>query len=108
MSREKGNIAENKARDYLVQNGYRIVETNFYSRYGEIDIIAFKNNTIHFVEVKSGENFEPIYNVTPKKLSNIIATAEVFLKSKKLNLPYCIDVVTIQEENIQFYENVTL
>jgi putative endonuclease len=108
LSRAKGDIAEKKAREYLVQKGHRVVETNYYSRYGEIDIITIINKTLHFVEVKSGENFDPLQNITPKKISNIIATAEVFMKSKKLNLSYCIDVVTISGDDINIYENVTI
>lgn len=108
MSREKGNIAEAKAREFLVQKGFRIVETNFYSKLGEIDIIALKNNVIHFVEVKSGDTFEPIYNITPAKLTKIIDTADYFLKIKKLSLPFCIDAVIIKQDDISFYENITL
>ena len=108
MSRQKGNIAEAKARDYLVRLGFRIVETNFYSKHGEIDIIAIKDSTLHFVEVKSGETFEPIYNINDKKLSHIIATAEYFLKLKNLSLKYCIDAIIVKGDDIEMCENITM
>ena len=38
MSRQKGNIAEDKACIFLIENGFSVVERNFYSRFGEIDI----------------------------------------------------------------------
>ena len=45
-----------------------MVERNFFSQFGEIDIIALKKGVLHFIEVKSGENFDPIYAITPSKL----------------------------------------
>ncbi len=57
MSRAKGNLAEDKACKFLDENGFMIVERNFYSRFGEIDIIASKDEVLHFVEVKSGLDF---------------------------------------------------
>ena len=53
MSRVKGNLAEDKACKFLDENGFMLVERNFYSRFGEIDIIASKDEVLHFVEVKS-------------------------------------------------------
>jgi putative endonuclease len=108
LSRAKGDIAEQKAREFLVDNGYRILETNFYCVEGEIDIIAFKDGTIHIVEVKSGFTFEPIYNITSKKLKKIIKTTKFFIKSKKLNLPYCIDAMIVKKDSIEHIENVTI
>ncbi|MEA1892504.1 MAG: YraN family protein, partial [Campylobacterota bacterium] len=54
MSRAKGNLAEEKACTFLYSNGFTVVEQNFYSRFGEIDIIATKDEVLHFIEVKSG------------------------------------------------------
>ena len=67
-TREIGNLAENQAVDFLENNSYQIIDRNFYTKFGEIDIIAKKDNILHFIEVKSGENFESIYNVTFTKL----------------------------------------
>ncbi|MDE7448198.1 MAG: YraN family protein, partial [Helicobacter sp.] len=52
MSRAKGNLAEDKAATFLRHNDFRIVARNFYTRFGEIDIIAIKKDVLHFVEVK--------------------------------------------------------
>ena len=88
MSRAKGNIAEAKAVAYLQENGYLIVEQNFYSRFGEIDIIAAKNSVVHFVEVKSGDDYEKaIQNITRSKLAkllnnNNIKLSELIRKNK--------------------------
>ena len=106
-SKNKGNIAEDKAVKFLENLNYQIIERNFYTKFGEIDIIAKKNNVLHFIEVKSGKNFEPIYNITPTKLSRIIKTLNVYLKKHKLNNPYQIDAIIIKD-NIELIENISL
>jgi len=47
-----GNLGEQIAADFLEGKGYRVIDTNYRRSYGEIDIIAYKNNLL-FVEVKS-------------------------------------------------------
>lgn len=48
---------------------------NFYSRFGKIDVIVTKDNILHFVEVKRGEDYElAIQNITPSKLSKLLKT----------------------------------
>ena len=109
MSRAKGNIAEERATLSLVENGFSIVERNFYSRFGEIDIIALKDEVFHFVEVKSGEDYElAIQNITPTKLSRFTKTIYVYLKKKSLDVDFCIDVVIVTPDNIELLENITL
>jgi len=107
-SREIGNLAENKAVEFLEKNNYKIVERNFYSRFGEIDIIVIKNNIYHFVEVKSGGTFEPIYNITPTKLKKIIKTINFYLKKKKINYPYQIDAIIIKNNSIEMIKNISM
>lgn len=53
--KNKGYQAEELVSKYLYSNGYKIVYLNYYSQWGEVDIIAEKNNITHFVEVKSRE-----------------------------------------------------
>ncbi|WP_281951510.1 YraN family protein [Nitrosophilus kaiyonis] len=106
MSKKKGNIAEDLACEFLENNGFKIVERNFYSKFGEIDIIVQKDKVLHFIEVKSGENFEPIYNITFKKLEKIIKTINYFLMIKNITMPYQIDAVIVNEK-IEIVENIT-
>jgi len=47
-----GNRGEQLAKQYLVKKGFEILETNYHSAMGEIDIIARKCDTVHFIEVK--------------------------------------------------------
>ena len=53
MSRQKGDFAEKRAISFLQDRNFEIIEQNFYAKkLGEIDIIAKKDNTYHFCEVK--------------------------------------------------------
>ena len=107
MSRKKGDIAENLAKDFLRNSGFEIIECNYFTRYGEIDIIAQKDLTYHFIEVKSGKNFEPLQNVTPKKLNRIIDSIHIYLANHSLDVVFCVDIVTIRNGEIEFFENVS-
>ncbi len=108
MSRAKGNIAEEKAVKYLVDSGFKILDRNFYIKGGEIDIIAEKDSVVHFVEVKSGEGFEPVFNITPKKILRIVKTAQFYLKKNKIDKAFSIDALIIKDNQIDFIDNITL
>jgi len=109
MSRAKGNIAEDKAVAFLYDDGFNIVERNFYSRFGEIDIIVTKDDVLHFVEVKSGENYElAIQNITKSKLSKLIKTADIYMKKNGFCGDYQIDALVVTPQDIEFVENITL
>lgn len=109
MSRAKGDIAEQRAYLFLLENGYTIVDKNFYSRFGEIDIIVIKDEVLHFVEVKSALDYElAVQNITKGKLSKIIKTGDVYLKKNALNVDYMYDAVIVTPENIWHLENITI
>ena len=109
MSRVKGSIAEAKAVAFLRDFGYVLIETNFYSRFGEIDIIAMQDEVLCFVEVKSAECYEvAVQNITPSKIAKIIKTANVYMKKNNLDLDYKIDAVIVTSEEIELIENITL
>ena len=109
MSREKGNYAEDLASSYLEELGFIVVVRNFYSRFGELDIIAEKEDVLHFVEVKSAEDYEKaIQNITPKKLSRIIKTAQVYMKKNAYDGDYSFDALVVTPQAIELLENITL
>ncbi|MCK5293741.1 MAG: YraN family protein [Arcobacteraceae bacterium] len=109
MSRSKGDYFEDKAVEFLSLNGYLIVERNFYAKkLGEIDIVTTKNGVYHFIEVKSGETFEAVYNITPSKLRKLLRSVEYYLKVKKLDVSYCIDAMIYAGEELEYLENITL
>ena len=110
MSREKGNFAEKRAISFLQDLDFEIIEQNFYAKkLGEIDIIAKKNDTYHFCEVKSAPDYETaINNLTASKLSKIKRSVDYYLQTKKLDVAFCIDAIIVNDEEINFLENITL
>ncbi len=110
MSREKGEIAEKRAISFLQDLNFEIIEKNFYAKkLGEIDIIAKKNDTYHFCEVKSAPDYETaINNLTASKLSKIKRSVDYYLQTKKLDVAFCIDAIIVNDKEINFLENITL
>lgn len=109
MSRAKGNVAEDRALLFLLENGYMLVDKNYYSRFGEIDIIVYKDEVLHFVEVKSAANYElAIQNITNSKLSKLIKTGDIYLKKNALHVEYMYDAVIVTPEKIWHLENITI
>lgn len=109
MSRAKGNIAEERASEFLLDMGFLIIERNFYSRFGEIDIIAIKDEVLHLIEVKSGDDYESaVQNITKKKLSRVINTGYVYMKKSKLDTLFVYDAIIVTPNKISYIENITL
>jgi len=108
MSRALGNIAEDKACLYIQTLGFQIIERNFTLRGGEIDIIAIKDEVLHFIEVKSCSSYDPLYNITPKKLQYVINTAQRFMQKKNLDLCYQIDAISVQDDTCRLIENISI
>jgi putative endonuclease len=105
-----GDESESLATRFLEQEGFVILERNYFARkLGEIDIIALKDDALHFIEVKSGKtDFDPVYNITTTKLRKVINSANYYLKIKKLDMPFSIDALIIRHDEVEFIENVTL
>ena len=108
-TKAKGNLAEERGCEYLRKSGYRIIDRNVYNRFGEIDIIAIRENVIHFVEVKSALSYEQaVYNLSPAKLQKLKRTIQFYLQQKRLNGDYCIDALIVTNDGIEWIENITL
>ncbi len=81
-TREKGNLGEDIACQYLEGRGFFIQERNHLRKWGEIDIIAIKDDVLHFVEVKSVMHSGPagyrpeenVHQIKQKKLRRVIQT----------------------------------
>jgi putative endonuclease len=74
-------IGENAAVDFLKKKGYLIIERNFRKRYGEIDIIAIKDNVLVFIEVKTRKSKQfgtPLEAITYWKLRELKRMAEYY------------------------------
>lgn len=99
MNLETGKSGEDLAVHYLCQKGYRIIERNYRTPYGEIDIICQLDRVLVFVEVKTRRNTKfghPYEAVNRKKIAHLKKAAYIYLQS--LNHPYAevrFDVVSI-------------
>ena len=94
-----GKTGEEIARDYLKDQGYEIIDSNFRTRFGEIDIIAHDGEVWVFVEVKARRGISfglPEEAVTFRKQNKIVHQALAYIKEKKLGeISWRIDVVSI-------------
>ena len=107
-SSDIGKIAEEKAVNFLKQKGYTILDRNFRTRYGEIDIIASKDKTLVFVEVRfrSGSFISPEESIDYRKVQRIIKTANAYLTKATINYENIrFDVIAIDKNQIRHIEN---
>ena len=103
-----GQRGEKEAVAFLIKNGYTIRETNFHSRFGEIDIIAQKDGVLHFIEVKSSKKSDPISMITRKKMEKLLLTIEFYMMKNALEMPYQIDGIVIKNGVLEMIENLTI
>jgi len=86
--RRFGIIGEKIAQGYLINNGYEIIDKNFYTQKGEIDIVCKKNNFLVFVEVKTRTNLKfgtPAMAVNSEKKKHIKYVAKIYIHMNNLN-----------------------
>ncbi|MCX5782712.1 MAG: YraN family protein [Elusimicrobia bacterium] len=82
-----GKAAETEGAKYLQEAGYKIIDRNYSSPFGEIDVIAKEKNDIVFVEIKFRSSIDfgrPGEFVNKNKQSKILKTAIHYLKRKNL------------------------
>ena len=112
-----GKKGEDIAESYLKERGFEILQRNFHSRFGEIDLVAIDENTLVFIEVKTrlSDKFGlPEEAVTPAKLKTIDKVSDYY-RSIHRDLPESsrIDVVAVVFETegslrrIDLIRNVT-
>ncbi len=116
FNRIKGKDGEEMAAHYLRENGYQIIDQNNSTKFGELDLIATKNDILVFVEVKfkQTEDFgTPEEMIGINKLNQVRRTAELYLLTNpdiaKNYDKYQIDAICIVEETgrISHHENLT-
>lgn len=113
-----GRHGERLAEDFLRKKGFTILERNWRTRWGEIDIIAAHGNALHFVEVKTrsstgfGEPHEAVHSF---KYRQLLVAAEAYIARRiPAQRNFQIDAVSILLDQanriakIQHFENITL
>lgn len=107
--RSTGNDYERLAGDYLKTQGYEILQYNFYTRAGEIDIIAKHQGYLVFVEVKyrtDGSAGHPLEAITIQKQKRISKCALYYMKKQRIcDVPVRFDVVGVLGDKVEVVQN---
>ena len=112
-----GKIGEEIAKEFLKRKGYRILEQNIKSKFGEIDLVCQKGKELIIVEVRTkiGDRFgTPEESLTKKKLRKIWLNAQSYVNKINWQGPVRIDVICIVllslskqlPERLEHYQNV--
>lgn len=94
---ETGSRGEDMAVSYLVAHGYDIVDRNWRMNHLELDIVARKGSRLFFVEVKTRTStfIDPIESITPRKIRNLVNSANGYMQQYSLNFEAQFDLILI-------------
>lgn len=132
IKRTLGDLGEDIASKYLVKRGYVVVGRNYLKPWGEIDVVAMKEKSLHFIEVKTvsceigdslshetagfGLNVQPEENMHQKKIRRIIRAAHTYMTEESVSeeVEWGIDLVCVfldvtrKTARVRMYENIAL
>lgn len=115
-----GALGEEIASRFLVKRGFKVIDRNYRKKWGEIDLVANKENKIFFIEVKSvsyafnGDgSYRPEDNVHPEKIKRLYRTIESYLMEKRQqNSEWSLGVIAVfldeenKESQVRYTENI--
>ena len=105
-----GKIGENIAEKFLVKHGFEVLDRNYTKKWGEIDLVALKDNKVYFIEVKSVkrdnlerqrkedlDSYKPEDNMHPWKMKRMSRTIQTYLLDKKIpeNTEWQVDLLVV-------------
>ncbi|MEQ3691421.1 MAG: YraN family protein [Flavobacterium sp.] len=102
---ELGKLGEELALEFLRNEGYTILETNWVFQKAEIDIIAQKDNILAVVEVKTRSSIDfglPQDFVKPKKMQLLVKAANEFVVQNNLDVNVRFDIIALHKESENF------
>ena len=122
-----GSLGEKIAAEFLEGKGFKIVSRNYRKTYGELDLVAFKANKCHFVEVKSvswetprssgngvsHETKNPLENIHPQKVQRLKRVIQVYLVSHEIR-DWQFDIIAVlidqnkRTAKVRYFEDVIL
>jgi len=121
---ELGSLGEGAVANHLRRKGYRLIESNYRKKWGEIDLIMQRGNTVHFVEVKTvsrvtgkvrgNDAWRAEENVHPLKLRKLMRTIETWLAEREYDGEWQFDVAAVyidserRRGSIRMIENADL
>lgn len=107
-NRKLGEAGEKQAVGYLKKSGYKILKRNYRNPFGEIDIIAEKDGTVAFIEVKTRltDTFgAPSEAVTESRKRRYISGAKYFFRNRETDCTVRFDIIEIYRGQINHVEN---
>lgn len=103
-----GQLGEDAALAYLLQQGLRLLERNFLCKGGEIDLVMQDGETLVFVEVRKRANQQhggAAASVTPAKQKRLILAAQIFLQRYRMPPACRFDVIAIDATEMNWLKN---
>ncbi len=104
LSTETGKLAEEKTASFLAAIGYQIIDMNWRTRTCEIDIVAYKDNLVYFVEVKYRSNFAHgtgFEYITRAKLKRMEYAAHLWTVKHRWKYSYCLSAASVFGQNYE-------
>jgi putative endonuclease len=119
-NKETGSLGERIAARYLQDHGFVVLEMNYLKKWGEIDVIAKKDDKIHFVEVKTVSyetkldleaavthgTWRPEENVHRHKLQKLARAIDSWIRERKWTGGWQVDVIAVRVVPRETYASV--
>lgn len=85
-NKELGNIGEKAAKNYLIDKGFEFITENYFTRYGEIDLVFKEKEILLFIEVKSRKNKSHFDDAIGfRKVQSLRRSAELFIEKESIS-----------------------
>ncbi len=107
-NKKKGNLGEEVAKKFLENKGYTILESQYRTKHGEVDIIAFDEKTLVFIEVKyrkTTKKGSPLEAINKTKQNKIINSAYQYIIDKNIKNNIRFDAVGILGDEVTHIVN---
>ncbi len=99
---ELGKKGEELAVQFLIENGYTILERNYRFNKAEVDIIALQNDILAIVEVKTRSSLDfgnPESFLKPRQIKNLVKAVNYYVETSNLDVEIRFDIISILKEN---------
>ena len=108
QNKKLGKEGENQAVRHLKRNGYKILERGYKNPFGEVDIIAAKDDTVAFIEVKTrlSESYgSPSEAVDRRRRDKYVKAAQYYFYGKQIEVTVRFDIIEILRGELNHIEN---
>lgn len=99
---ELGKKGEELAVQFLIENGYTILERNYRFNKAEVDIIALQNDILAIVEVKTRSSLDfgnPESFLKPSQIQNLVKAVNYYVETSNLDVEIRFDIISVLKEN---------